>query len=159
MLQLPRTAGCIVCGRDNPHGLRLTSYVNVDDDTVQTQFTPMKSHIGFQGIIHGGVLATVLDEIMVWAATWRGKRFCLAGEMTTRFRRPVGVGDETIAIARIVSMRGRLVTAESEIRRGDQIVVEATGKYFQISPEEHQAFIKTLVDEPESDEALTILRG
>ena len=84
MIELPHTAGCLVCGRQNPHGLHLHLHVDEATGAVETRFTPSAHHIGFEGIVHGGVLATVLDEAMVWAATWRGRRFCVCGEMNTR---------------------------------------------------------------------------
>ena len=78
-IELPHTAGCLVCGRDNPHGLHLSLHVDPDSGIVTVDFIPLAEHIGFEGIIHGGVLATVLDEAMVWAATWAGRRFCVCG--------------------------------------------------------------------------------
>src|SRR4029450_2695085 len=85
-IELPHTAGCLVCGRQNPHGLKLSLHVD-EGGTGGAEFTPRAEHIGFEGIVHGGVLATVLDEAMVWAATWAGRRVCVAGGMTGRFRR------------------------------------------------------------------------
>src|SRR4051794_35478026 len=91
-MELPHTAGCVVCGRQNPHRLGLSLHVDEGSGVVSVEFTPRPEHIGFEGIVHGGVLATVLDEAMVWAATWAGKRFCVAGEMTIRFQKSAAVG-------------------------------------------------------------------
>ena len=88
-LELPHTPGCLVCGRENPHGLHLSFFVDPQTGIVETKFTSRAADIGFPQVIHGGIIATVLDEAMVWAATWAGKRFCLCGELTTRFRQPV----------------------------------------------------------------------
>ena len=91
LLQLPHTAGCLVCGRDNPHGLRLDLHVDPETGIVRIEFAPRREHIGFEGVVHGGVLATVLDEAMVWAATWAARRFCVCAELTTRCgKRPWG---------------------------------------------------------------------
>jgi len=56
--------GCLVCGRENPQGLHL--HLDVDEETgvVRCEFTPLGTHIGFEGVVHGGILATVLDEAM-----------------------------------------------------------------------------------------------
>src|SRR5450631_1264408 len=82
VLELPHTAGCFVCGRDNPLGLRLCSFVDPDTGNVQTTFTPQPHHIGFDNITHGGILATLLDELMVWSAIWVSRKACVAGELT-----------------------------------------------------------------------------
>src|ERR1700694_4891372 len=68
LIELPHTRGCVACGHDNPHGLGLALHVETEDGTVTVQFVPRAQDIGFEGIIHGGVLAMVVDEAMVWAA-------------------------------------------------------------------------------------------
>src|SRR3954468_15305649 len=107
-MELPHTPGCLACGRENPHGLHL--HLHVDPaGVVTTRFVPSEHHIGFQGVAHGGVLATVLDEAMVWAASWAGRRFCLCGEMTVRFRQPALVGMPLVIEARVEVNRSRIV--------------------------------------------------
>src|SRR3954447_15983192 len=119
MLELPHTAGCLVCGRENPQGLKLSLNVDPDTGMVTTRFTPTGDHIGFEGIVHGGVIATVLDEAMVWAATWGGRRFCVCGEMTVRFRESAGVGEEVVVTARVDLARARLVATSGDVKRVD----------------------------------------
>src|SRR6187402_2741918 len=130
-IELPHTAGCLVCGRQNVHGLGLSLHVDEASGVVTVSFTPRPEHIGFEGIVHGGVLATVLDEAMVWAATWAGKRFCVAGEMTVRFREPARPGDRLLCTTRVEQSRSRLITTTGEITRiGDRATIAtATGKY------------------------------
>lgn len=159
-LELPHTAGCLVCGRDNPHGLHLHFDVDPDSAKVETHFTPSPYHIGFEGIIHGGVLATVLDEAMVWAATWAGKRFCVAAEMTIRFRNAAAVGRPLRVIAEVESSRSRVIQTTGQILREDgEIIATATGKYMYMSPERHKLFLATLLDEPTTAPAAAILRN
>src|SRR4051812_40117448 len=92
-LQLPHTPGCLVCGRNNDFGLKLSLFVDPATGVVSVDFAAEPQHIGFEGIVHGGLIATVIDEAMVWAATWNGKRFCVCGELSVRFRRPAQVGE------------------------------------------------------------------
>jgi len=63
-LALPYTRDCFVCGAHNPHGLRLR--FRREGDEVRADFTPQTQHAGFRGIVHGGILSTVLDEAMFW---------------------------------------------------------------------------------------------
>jgi uncharacterized protein (TIGR00369 family) len=159
-MELPHTAGCLVCGRQNPHGLKLSLDVDESTGVVSVQFTPRPEHIGFEGIVHGGVLATVLDEAMVWAATWAGKRFCVAGEMTVRFRRSAGVGTPLRVEAKVESSRARLVqTAGTIVDGSGAAVADATGKYVPVPPERNRAVVATLVDEPPTAAAAAALRA
>jgi acyl-coenzyme A thioesterase PaaI-like protein len=157
-MELPHTAGCLVCGRENPHGLHLHLHVDAAG-TVTTRFTPAEHHIGFQGVTHGGVLATVLDEAMVWAATWAGRRFCLCGEMTVRFRQPALVGVPLVVEARVEVNRSRIVQTVGFVRDGvGGIIAEATGKYVPLAPDKNREFVQTLIDEPDTMEAGRVLR-
>lgn len=159
-VELPHTRGCIVCGRDNRHGLHL--HLRVDEQTgiVTCPFTPRSEHIGFEGIVHGGVLSTVLDEAMVWCATWAGKRFCVAGELNVRFRHSARVGHDLAIEARVVSVRSRLIEAEGFILDGSgKVLVDATGKYVPVSPARNLDVVATLVAEPATAQTLDVLRA
>lgn len=160
LIELPHTSGCLVCGRQNPHGLHLHLHVDEGTGAVETRFTPAAHHIGFEGIIHGGVLATVLDEAMVWAATWRGWRFCVCGEMTIRFRKAAEVGRPLIVRALVESSRARMVQTSGEVvdAAGD-VIATASGKYVPLSDQRHAAFVATLVDEPLTAKAAEVLRS
>lgn len=148
LLELPHTAGCLVCGRENPHGLHLSLGVDPASGVVSVPFTPRAEHIGFVGVVHGGALATILDEAMVWAASWVGRRFCVCAEMSIRFRERAQVGADLLAVARVESMRGRLIQTRGEITAGGKTLASATGKYMQLPIDEHTRFCRTFVHEP-----------
>jgi len=146
--ELPHTRGCLVCGRDNAHGLQLNLHVDEAGGVVTCSFVPASRHMGFDGIIHGGLLATVLDEAMVWAATWAAKRFCVCGEMTVRFRRNALVGRPLRVEAKVTSNRSRLIETEGTIHDDDGArLVEAFGKYVPVTPERNRDCLATLIDE------------
>src|SRR6266516_2358160 len=115
MLELPHTSGCLVCGRYNPKGLHPHLFVDESTGLIETRFTPALEHIGFEEIIHGGILATVFDEAMVWAASWRAKRFCVCGELTVRFRKPAQPGKLLLIRATLLSSRGRMLQPTAQI--------------------------------------------
>jgi hypothetical protein len=54
---------CIVCGPENPHGLRI-HYMRERDGAITAEWRPTESWEGFEGIVHGGIVSTVLDEAM-----------------------------------------------------------------------------------------------
>src|SRR5215210_5314618 len=157
MIELPHTAGCLVCGRSNPKGLHLHLHVDQSSGVVETRFTPGAEHIGFEGIIHGGILATVLDEAMVWAATWRGKRFCVCGELSIRFRKAAEVGKMLTISAVVTSARGRMTQTSGDIKNaGGEVIATAEAKYIALAEDQHEAFTRTLVDEPATAAARAI---
>lgn len=157
--ELPHTRGCIVCGHDNHRGLHLHLHVDEQSGAVTAAFVPLPEHIGFEGIIHGGILSTVLDEAMVWCATWAGKRFCVAAEMNVRFRRSATVGHKLTIEARVSSIRSRLIEAEGFIRdESGQVLVEAAGKYVPVPPQRNRDVVATLVPEPATADALGALQ-
>jgi acyl-coenzyme A thioesterase PaaI-like protein len=158
-LLLPHTSGCLVCGRDNPHGLHLNFSVDPETGIVRAEFTPGEHHIGFRGMAHGGILASVFDEAMVWAASWQGKRFCVCGELTVRFRQTAQIGKPLQIEARITSPRARLIQASATARDGDgELVAESTGKYVPMAVERHRAMVATFVQEPATEVAAARLR-
>jgi hypothetical protein len=86
MRALPHTHSCFVCGERNVHGLQLR--FETDGTLVKTKFTPGEEHIGFQNVTHGGILATVLDEIMVWACAVATRRFAYCAGCPFDFKNP-----------------------------------------------------------------------
>jgi uncharacterized protein (TIGR00369 family) len=135
MKVLPHTHSCFVCGESNPAGLKLR--FETDGRIVRTRFTPRPEHIGFKQVVHGGLIATLLDEIMVWACAVQTKRFAFCAELTVRFQSPLQPGEEVLATAELVeNRRGRIFEAKGELRnKAGEILANATGKYFPIKEE------------------------
>ena len=61
---------CFVCGKKNPIGLKLD--FSFDGKTIKTDFIPQKEHQGYFNIVHGGIISTLLDEVMVKLAIEMG---------------------------------------------------------------------------------------
>jgi uncharacterized protein (TIGR00369 family) len=132
MQVLPHTHSCFVCGESNPSGLKLRFYT--DGRIVRAEFTPRPEHIGFKHVVHGGIIATLLDEIMVWACAVQTKQFGYCAELNVRFQQPLRPGEATMATAELVgNRRNRLFEARAELRSSTGAVfATATGKYLPI---------------------------
>ena len=145
MTPLPHTHSCFVCGESNAHGLRLRFHA--DGQIVHTRFTPRAEHIGFKSVAHGGILATVLDEIMVWAVAVATRRFAYCAEMTVRFQQPAKPDEELLVSAELVAnRRNKLFEAKAELRNpAGQIVATATGKYLPVPAADVPAMLTELV--------------
>ena len=132
MKELPHTHSCFVCGESNPHGLKLRFHT--DGRVVTTKFRPQPEHVGFKGVVHGGVTATVLDEIMVWACVVVTRRFAFCAELNVRYLRPLTPAGEFIVTSEMVADRkGRMFEAKATVLdSGGQTLVQATGKYMPV---------------------------
>jgi uncharacterized protein (TIGR00369 family) len=147
MQTLPHTRSCFVCGESNPAGLKLR--FETDGRVAFTRFTPREEHIGFQQTIHGGILGTVLDEIMVWACAVGTGRFAFCAELTVRFARPARPGEELLVTAELVeNRRERIFEAKGEIKKAaGAVIASATGKYVPIKETETPAMLADLIGE------------
>jgi uncharacterized protein (TIGR00369 family) len=129
MRKLPHTHSCFVCGESNPAGLNLR--FETDGRVVRARFTPRVEHVGFKQVVHGGIIATVLDEIMVWACAVPTKQFAYCVELNVRFVKPARPGGEAIVSGELVeNRRNKIFEARAELRDGaGKLLASATGKY------------------------------
>lgn len=132
METLPNSKSCFVCGARNPSGLRLR--FETDGTVIRTRFVLGTQFNGFVGVVHGGILATVLDEIMSWACAIQTRRFGYCAEMSVRYLSPARPEEWLTGSARLIeNKRGRLYLAEADLRNDDgQAVSTARGKYMPV---------------------------
>ena len=132
MKELPHTHSCFVCGESNAIGLKLR--FETDEHIVRTRFTPLPEHIGFKQVVHGGIIATLLDEIMVWACAVQTKRFAYCAEMTVRFLKPLRPGEEAVATGELTAnRREKIFEAKAELKnQAGELLASATGKYLPV---------------------------
>ena len=132
MKELPHTHSCFVCGESNPHGLRLRFHA--EGNVVTARFKPCPEHIGFKGVVHGGITATVLDEIMVWACVVATKKFAYCAELNVRYLKPLAPDQEvTVTSELIADRKGRIFEAQATVRdAAGEPMVQAMGKYMPI---------------------------
>lgn len=120
--------GCFACGRDNPIGHHLDDF-DLDDGVVSARFTPRPEYRGAGTSLHGGVAATALDEMLVWAGILTEGVLSVTGNMELRFRRPVDVGEPLVVAARVEDRSGRRLRMSGQISVDDETRVEASGLY------------------------------
>ena len=148
MQSLPHTFGCFVCGLQNPQGLRL-DFVS-DARVVESCFQFRKEHCGFRGTVHGGLIATVLDEVMAWVIGVHARRFAYCAELNTRFLSPAAPGVDLRVRAELVEdKRGRLFLTRADLRDAEGVVLaEATGKYLPIPAARHAEMLADFAEDP-----------
>jgi uncharacterized protein (TIGR00369 family) len=123
---------CFVCGKKNPTGLKIEFHENPQNKEVEAVVVFPPHLQGWQNTVHGGLLATVLDEIMIKAAAASGTK-CVTAEINVKYKHPAFTGATYRAYGKVIEARGRIVTAESRIcdSKG-QVIAQATGKLFKV---------------------------
>ncbi len=115
----PNSKHRFVCGLESEVGLKL----RFDDDgvdQVRALYTVARRYQGYPGVVHGGVIAAMLDETAARTSMINDRdRFMMTGRIDLRYRKPVPVETPLTLIGRLVRDRGRLVEAHSEIRLPD----------------------------------------
>lgn len=125
---------CFVCGPGNPLGLKLRFLPGPEAGSVEAEVLFPDYLQGWENVVHGGLIATVLDEAMIKAAFQR-KLACVTGEVTVRYLKPAATGAVFMARGRVLEERGRIVLAESELLDASgTAVARATGKLFKTGP-------------------------
>ncbi len=109
---------CFGCSPDNEQGLRLEFFAR-EDGVCVTEFVPSRTFSGFPGICHGGIAATVLDELAFWTVFHSLRRFALTAKMELKFRLPVPVDEKVTAEMKVKGKRGNIVMLEGVLKRGD----------------------------------------
>lgn len=103
---------CFCCGSKNPIGLKL-QFERLPDGRMRTEWTPRREHQGFKDIVHGGLVATLLDEVMIRLLYALGIK-AVTAELNTRLLRPLRSGKHYRFEAWLLEDKGRVVTAEGE---------------------------------------------
>jgi uncharacterized protein (TIGR00369 family) len=126
--------GCFGCGDLNPNGLKLA--FRLEGGVAVAEFDPDPQHQGYPGLMHGGLVATILDEAMGWAIYGRGI-WAMTARMQVRFRRSVPLDRRLRVSAHVTNQRQRLLQARAELRdEGGTLLAEGEGAFLCVPPEQ-----------------------
>lgn len=121
---------CFACGPRNEIGLGLTFEPRGDE--MVGEFLPRDYHQGYQGMVHGGILSVLLDEVMAHVLKQRGKK-ALTVRMEIQFKQIARVGERLRIKGRLLRERGKILELEAEVWTEDEVLVaSATGKWMQV---------------------------
>lgn len=124
---------CFACGGTNPFGMRLE--IALGEGSARAEWVGRAEYVGWEDKIHGGILATLLDEVMAWAPS-SYDAWAVTAEMDLRYRSPASPGERLVAEAHVVRRRRRIYEVHGEIRGADgRLVLEGDGRYLGASPE------------------------
>ncbi|MDD2422354.1 MAG: PaaI family thioesterase [Heliobacteriaceae bacterium] len=121
---------CFCCGERNPIGLHLT--FAWEDEEYVTYFTAKPEHQSYNGITHGGLVSTVLDEVMGRVLSQTGI-FALTARMDLRLRLSVPIGERVRYAGRVVKRRGKVIDMAATAHLPDgRLAVEATARFLTV---------------------------
>ncbi len=130
MVEFADDGYCFVCGPRNPIGLKLD--FTFDGKIMKTHFIPRKEHQGYMNIVHGGIISTLLDEIMVKLAIEMGMP-AVTAQMDIRLRKSVKVGEKITIEAEMLEVTKKLLVAYAKaVTENNEIVADAKGKLVRI---------------------------
>ncbi len=124
-------ADCFACGTENPVGLHLDP-AGMEAGVAVARYRPSDHHAGAGDTLHGGLAATVLDEIMVWAGILSHRVLTVTGTMELRYRRPVSVTDDITVRGWVEDRHGRRLRCSAELRVGEEAAVTGAGLYLVV---------------------------
>jgi uncharacterized protein (TIGR00369 family) len=121
---------CIGCGPLSEGGLKMT-FERGEDGLVTSHVVVPPAYQGWRGVVHGGVVALVLDEAMAYAAGARGA-IGVTAEMKLRFRGSVPTGEPLVVTGKVLWQRRNVLGVEASVRdEHGTLLASATGSFVQ----------------------------
>jgi len=134
-IQKPQGYHCFACGTANPIGLNLQFYRL--GDAVYSEIALEKNHEGWENMAHGGIVSTLLDEVMSWAIMYFKKTFLVTRKMEVKYIRPVLIGTPLVIKGEVMDdSTPPKVKARAEIRDDEgNLLVRSLGEFIELSME------------------------
>ena len=123
---------CFACGSANPIGLHLDGFRVVtaaERDEVVAEWTPRPEYRGFATALHGGIVATALDEICAWSGIFLEGVLSVTANLEIKYRQPAEPDGSFTLAGWVVDRSDSRMRLAGELRRGDQVVASAIGAY------------------------------
>jgi len=120
---------CLVCGQSNPFGLGL-KFTCEPDGSVAATFLGHPALEGFEGLLHGGMIASLLDGAMTNCLFAHGY-VAMTGELKVRYREPVQIGEEMTVRAWIKKSVAPLHLLAAQLKQGGLVKATATAKFME----------------------------
>jgi len=121
-MKLESNGNCFVCGKNNPNGLRLSFEIDKEKQTLKTTFVASPTYQGWDGIVHGGILSTLLDEAMANLVYELGYQTVTAS-IEIRFRKPAPILEPLLVYGEITEVSKRLIRAKAHIAKEDGTIL------------------------------------
>jgi uncharacterized protein (TIGR00369 family) len=116
---------CFVCGERNSGGLRLRFVIDRERQTLRTNFTASPAYQGWDGIVHGGIISTLLDEAMAKLVYEIGY-LAVSASLEVKFKKPAPILEPLLVYGEITEVGRRLIKAKAHVANENGTIL-ATG--------------------------------
>ena len=126
---------CFGCCPDNPAGIHMEFFEDGDD--VISFWHPQEHYQGWVGVMHGGIVASLVDETFGWVVTRKLQTAGMTSKLEIRYKHPLSVNDSQYTIhAHITNRRAHLVFMSATIENAKgEVCVEAESVYYAFDEE------------------------
>jgi uncharacterized protein (TIGR00369 family) len=132
---------CFGCGGANERGMQWTFEMDDSARRIRGVFRIAPEYQGGPGFVHGGIVATILDEVMAKVSLFE-KDYAVTGGLNVEYVRPVPIGEELTVEGWESGREGRIRTRHGEIRNAaGKVLARGTGKFVEVDPEKFRAKI------------------
>ena len=120
----PSSRSCFLCGRDNPVGLQMVWENHPEDGEIRSTVTVREEFNGYPGVVHGGILAAVLDETAGRAILLEGgpDELMVTAKLDVTYRRPTPTDTPLLVVGRVIERSEKRAETKAEIRLPDGTV-------------------------------------
>ncbi len=122
-------SACFVCGPQNPIGLKADFMTDIESCSSHAQLLLQADFQGWQDVVHGGILASLLDEACIYACRAKAAQ-CVTAELQIRYRKPVPVGAQVTVVGQLTDSSRKIWLASAQLKIDDSLYAEATAKVF-----------------------------
>lgn len=124
---------CFICGDRNPVGLKTRPKVDKARHSAECALVIPPEFQGWDGVVHGGIVSALLDEVAAYAAMAIAKPVVTA-ELTVRYLKPVPVGREVVARAEVREQVRRSIFVDAELACDGQVMARAQVRMYVVKP-------------------------
>lgn len=121
-MKLETNGNCFVCGENNPNGLRLSFEIDKEKQTLKTTFVASPTFQGWDGIVHGGILSTLLDEAMAKLVYELGYQ-AVTASIEIKFKKPAPILEPLLVYGELTEVSRRLIRARAHIAQKDGTIL------------------------------------
>ena len=136
----PNSRHCFICGMENQTGLRLQVY-EIEPGLIETEYTAPDHFQGYPGVLHGGIVAALLDEISgrsQMGSDPENPRFMFTAKLEVKYRKNVPVKKKLRILGKAGRSRGKVAEAWAGIydAASNELLAEGSALHIDVPSEQ-----------------------
>jgi uncharacterized protein (TIGR00369 family) len=116
---IKRYSNCFVCGDKNQCGLKVDFFD--EQGVAKAQYQASSVFEGYKDVLHGGIISSLLDEVMIKAVLAKNI-LAVTASIEVKFKQPVRIGEKLSLEGKIIEDKGRIIFTEGKIFKEDQSI-------------------------------------